>query len=87
MTNALLSGQVTRYGTDVYPNEPSIPLEFLQDKLRHKVVLLPHIGTETSDTQKAMEELNLRNIECALDQGRVLNPVPEQRNVKVSSSG
>jgi len=77
MAESIRSGQVESYGTDVYPDEPEIPQEFLAEDIRDRLSLLPHVGTETVDTQKSMEELTLRNIESALDHGKVLNPVPE----------
>ena len=51
---------------DVYPNEPSINprlLEFPQ------VTILPHMGTETEESQRSMEVRALTNLKDFLEKG------------------
>ena len=46
-----------------------------------KVMLLPHIGTMTYETQKDMELLVLNNLRSAVEKGKMITLVPEQKNV------
>lgn len=63
-------------GLDVYPDEPSINprlLEFPQN------TLLPHMGTETQDSQREMEVRALTNLRDFLVKGSGKDLVPEMR--------
>jgi len=73
---ALESGKVASAGLDVYENEPEVEEGLLNND---KVVLLPHIGTNTYETQRDMELLVLENLETAVDQGKLITPIPEQK--------
>lgn len=44
-----------------------------------QVMLLPHIGTMTYETQKEMEELVLNNLKSAVEKGELITQVPEQK--------
>lgn len=58
--------QLAAAGLDVFPNEPQVNprlLEFPQ------VTLLPHMGTETQDTQRKMEVRALTNLRDFLTTG------------------
>lgn len=46
-------------GLDVFPNEPEVNPRLLTFP---NVTLLPHMGTETKDTQKIMEVRALNNL-------------------------
>lgn len=59
LTNALQSGQILAAGLDVYAHEPYVPEALL--KLEN-VVLLPHIGSATIETRRAMGELVIDNL-------------------------
>lgn len=48
---ALKSGHLCGAGLDVYPNEPSIPLELLE---MNNVVCTPHVGANTAETRADM---------------------------------
>ena len=76
LVDALDSGKVSAAGLDVYENEPKIEQGLLKNE---RVFLLPHIGTNTYETQKEMELLVLRNLESAVDKGKLLTPIPEQK--------
>lgn len=76
LVKALESGKVASAGLDVFENEPKVEDGLLKND---KVVLLPHIGTNTWETQKDMELLVLHNLENAVDGGELLTPIPEQK--------
>lgn len=76
---ALKSGKVASAGLDVYEYEPKVDEELCQNQ---NVFLLPHIGTNTYETQKDMELLVLRNLEQAVDGRGLVTPIPEQRDMK-----
>ena len=76
LVKALGSGKVASAGLDVFENEPKVEEGLLKNE---KVVLLPHIGTNTWETQKDMELLVLHNLESAVDKGELLTPIPEQK--------
>ena len=65
-------------GLDVYENEPVIEQGLVNNP---KVMLLPHIGTMTYETQKDMELLVLNNLRSAVEKGKMITLVPEQKNV------
>lgn len=52
-------GQLAAVGLDVFPNEPEVNPRLLEFP---NVTLLPHVGTETQDTQRAMEVRALTNL-------------------------
>lgn len=67
--------QVSSAGLDVFENEPIVEEGLLKNP---RVMLLPHIGTSTYETQREMELLVLNNIKQALQVGTLITPVPEQ---------
>lgn len=70
-----LDSQLGSAGLDVFPNEPHInPVLLKMDN----VAILPHMGTETYETQRKMELLVLENLQCGFRTGRVSNLVPDQ---------
>ena len=76
LVQALGSGKVSSAGLDVYENEPAIEEGLVKND---KVFLLPHLGTNTHETQAEMELLVLQNLESAVDKGNLLTPIPEQK--------
>ena len=64
---------------DVFEEEPKIHPGLLNND---KVVLLPHIGTATWETQKEMEILVLDNLKSAVSGKGLLTPIPEQQQKK-----
>lgn len=52
-----------------------------------KVMLLPHIGTATYETQKDMELLVLKNLRFAIEKGELITQVPEQKKGKRTPNG
>lgn len=78
LVKALETGQVLSCGLDVYENEPEIHPGLLKN--RH-VMLLPHMGTWSVETETAMEELAIKNVRSALENGKLITPVPEQADL------
>ncbi|KAF7624045.1 hypothetical protein AFCA_011418 [Aspergillus flavus] len=66
---ALDSGKVLSAGLDVYENEPVVEQGLVNNP---KVMLLPHIGTMTYETQKDMELLVLNNLRSAVEKGKMI---------------
>lgn len=76
LVEALDSGKVFSAGLDVFEEEPKIHPGLLKNE---KAVLLPHVGTSTWETQKAMEVLVLDNLKSATEGKGLITPVAEQK--------
>jgi lactate dehydrogenase-like 2-hydroxyacid dehydrogenase len=72
LVQALQAGEIGGAGLDVYDQEPAIPDAL---KNRDDVVLLPHIGSATTETRRAMSNLVVENIEAFASTGKVITPV------------
>ncbi|KAJ1333937.1 glyoxylate reductase [Microdochium nivale] len=75
---ALESGHVSAVGLDVFEDEPRVHPALLGND---RAFLLPHVGTMTWETEMEMELLTLRNLESAVDTGRLLTLVGEQKGL------
>ena len=64
LVEALDNGQIAGAGLDVYEEEPKIHPGLVKNE---KVLLLPHMGTWTLETQKSMEEWNIGNVRRAVE--------------------
>ncbi|KAF7982253.1 hypothetical protein HWV62_29483 [Athelia sp. TMB] len=76
MIRALEDGHLASAALDVYPDEPAVNprlLSFPQN------VLLPHMGTETRDSQRKMEVRALGNVRDFLKKGKGNDLVPEMK--------
>jgi glyoxylate/hydroxypyruvate/2-ketogluconate reductase len=74
LVGALREGTIRGAGLDVFENEPKLNPGFLELK---NVVLLPHIGSSTEATRRAMAMTAARNLVAALTTGNppnLLNP-------------
>ncbi|KKA18965.1 Phosphoglycerate dehydrogenase [Rasamsonia emersonii CBS 393.64] len=78
LVEALDSGKVWSAGLDVFEEEPKIHPGLLRNP---KVMLVPHMGTWTVETQTAMEEWAIENVRLALETGKLKSPVPEQADL------
>lgn len=78
LVEALDSGKVWSCGLDVFEEEPTIHPGLLGN--RH-VMLLPHMGTWTVETQTKMEIWCIENVRSALEEGKLKSPVFEQKNM------
>jgi len=76
LVQALKDGKVFSAGLDVFEEEPKIHPGLMEDE---RVVLLPHIGTATWETQRDMELLVLENLKAAAQGKELLTLVPEQK--------
>ncbi|KAJ5297674.1 hypothetical protein PENANT_c005G10119 [Penicillium antarcticum] len=78
LVEALDSGKVFSAGLDVFEEEPTIHPGLLSNQ---NVMLVPHMGTWTSETLLAMEEWAIENISMAIQFGKLKSPVPEQADL------
>lgn len=69
---ALREGRLGGAGLDVYAAEPHVPAALRE---LDNVVLLPHVGSATVETRRAMAELTLRNLRSYLADGTLVTPV------------
>jgi lactate dehydrogenase-like 2-hydroxyacid dehydrogenase len=76
LVDAVRSGTIRGAGLDVYEHEPHVP-EALLDL--PNVVLLPHIGSASEPTRRAMGQLVVDNLVSWVETGVALSPVPETR--------
>ncbi|KAL1412648.1 hypothetical protein Q8F55_000395 [Vanrija albida] len=76
LLEALESGHLFSAGLDVFPDEPNVNPKLLSND---KITVLPHMGTETKDTQRKMELLVLDNIASFLEGKGLLTQVAEQK--------
>ncbi|KAJ5496126.1 2-hydroxyacid dehydrogenase [Penicillium diatomitis] len=79
LVQALESGKVFSAGLDVFENEPEIHPGLLHNQ---RVILVPHMGTWTTETLTAMETWAIDNVIQALTKGTLKSPVPEQSHLK-----
>lgn len=70
---------VASAGLDVFEREPEIHPRLLASP---RVLLLPHMGTWTAGTTARMEEWTMANVRRAVEEGRLLSLVPEQRDLE-----
>lgn len=73
LLHALERGVIKGAGLDVYLNEPNINPKFLHLK---NAVVLPHVGSGTFETRKAMGKLVRDNLEAHFAGKPLLTPVP-----------
>ncbi len=74
LIKALREGRIFAAGFDVYYGEPVVNPELFE---LENVVLLPHIGSASSETRAAMAKMASENIISYLETGKALNPVRE----------
>ncbi|KAK9365363.1 D-isomer specific 2-hydroxyacid dehydrogenase [Lipomyces kononenkoae] len=74
LVDALESRKVRCAGLDVFEAEPQIHPGLVANE---KVILLPHVGTRTYETQKKMEIQVINNVRSAVTEAKLLNVVPE----------
>ncbi|KTT68874.1 dehydrogenase [Sphingomonas endophytica] len=71
---ALQGGTILAAGLDVFDDEPQVPDALIA---LPNTVLLPHIGSASTQTRAAMGQLVADNLIAWFEQGRPLTPVPE----------
>jgi len=72
LVEALKNNEIWGAGLDVYENEPKIHPELLE---MDNVVLLPHIGSATTETRERMSQMCARNIVEVLEEREAINSV------------
>jgi lactate dehydrogenase-like 2-hydroxyacid dehydrogenase len=72
LIEALRTGTIQAAGLDVYENEPNVPQELID---LENTVLLPHVGSASEPTRRAMGQLVVDNLENWFEMGKPLTPV------------
>ena len=71
---ALRSRKILAAGLDVFPHEPQVPSGYLD---LDNIVLLPHVGSASHATRRAMANLVVDNLFAFMDGKGPLAPTPE----------
>ncbi len=74
LIEALKSKTIMAAGLDVFVNEPHVPAELIA---MDNVVLLPHLGSASEHTRRAMDQLVVDNLLAWFSGKPPLTPVPE----------
>eukprot|EP01018_Ginkgo_biloba_P011972 Gb_37290 [translate_table: standard] len=72
LVKALIEGRLGGAGLDVFEDEPNVPEQLFN---MDNVVLLPHVGTATWETRRAMADLVVGNLEAYFLKKPLLTPV------------
>jgi lactate dehydrogenase-like 2-hydroxyacid dehydrogenase len=72
MVRALAEGGLGGAGLDVLENEPAVPKELME---MDQVALMPHVGSATVETRRAMGQLVLDNLACFVAGRGLLTPI------------
>jgi lactate dehydrogenase-like 2-hydroxyacid dehydrogenase len=72
LVELLAGGGLAGAGLDVFADEPHVPAELFD---LDNVVLLPHVGSATERTRRAMALLAIRNLDSYLSTGQLVTPV------------
>lgn len=78
LAEALGAGTIAAAGLDVFADEPRVPQALLA---LPNVVLLPHVGSASVHTRRAMADLCVDNLVSWFDTGKALTPVPETAEI------
>ncbi|MGI5130639.1 2-hydroxyacid dehydrogenase [Pseudonocardia sp. CA-107938] len=73
LITALQDGTIAAAGLDVYEDEPRVPQELVDIET---AVLLPHVGSASVATRRAMGQLVVDNLISWFERGRAVTPVP-----------
>lgn len=74
LIDALQKKKIHSAGLDVFADEPNVPRELME---MEQVVLLPHVGSASLYTRRAMDQLVVDNLLAWADGRPPLTPVPE----------
>jgi lactate dehydrogenase-like 2-hydroxyacid dehydrogenase len=72
LIGALKTRTIRAAGLDVYEDEPHVPQELID---LDNAVLLPHVGSASKPTRRAMGRLVVDNLTSWFEEGRALTPV------------
>lgn len=73
LKEALMSRRIAGAALDVFADEPNVPRGLFE---LDNVVLLPHLGSATVETRRAMADLVLENVESWRSGRTLVTPVP-----------
>ena len=82
LATALANGTIAAAGLDVFANEPNVPRALLDAP---NTSLVPHVGSASHHTRRAMADLCVDNLISWFGERRPLTPVPETVSVKPRS--
>ncbi|WP_192355602.1 2-hydroxyacid dehydrogenase [Mesorhizobium mediterraneum] len=82
LATALAGGTIAAAGLDVFADEPNVPPALLAAP---NTSLLPHVGSASEHTRRAMADLCVDNLVSWFSERRALTPVPETEKVKARS--
>ena len=83
LVKALDKGTIAGAGLDVFEEEPKIHPGLVKNE---KVILLPHMGTWTQETQEMMEIWVIDNIRSAIQGKGLISMIPEQKDAGLDQS-
>lgn len=78
---ALADGTIRAAGLDVFADEPRVPASLLD---RPNATLLPHVGSASVHTRRAMADLAVDNLVSWFSEGKAITPVAETRHVSAA---
>jgi len=78
LVEALDSGHVLSVGLDVFEEEPKVHPGLIRNP---NVLLVPHMGTWSVETQVKMEEWCIGNVRSGVEKGKLMSPVPEHEGL------
>ncbi|KAL3469807.1 D-isomer specific 2-hydroxyacid dehydrogenase [Aspergillus californicus] len=76
MADALESNHIAAVGLDVYEREPEINQKLMKQE---RALMVPHVGTHTTETLGNMETWAMENVRRAIVGQPLLSPVPEHQ--------
>ncbi|TPM53463.1 2-hydroxyacid dehydrogenase [Mesorhizobium sp. B2-2-3] len=79
LATALAKGTIAAAGLDVFADEPNVPRALLDAT---NASLLPHVGSASEHTRRAMADLCVDNLVSWFSERRSITPVPETVHVK-----
>lgn len=77
LSDALLAKRIAAAGLDVFEDEPNVTPGLLKTD---RNILLPHVGTHTTNAWLSFEEEIYDNLKSFLETGRLISIVPELRS-------
>jgi lactate dehydrogenase-like 2-hydroxyacid dehydrogenase len=78
MADALESHHIAAVGLDVYEEEPKINEKLFKQA---RALMVPHVGTHTTETLAKMESWAMENVRRAILGKALLSPVPEHQHL------
>lgn len=76
---ALRDGTIAAAGLDVFADEPRVSKALLEAP---NATLLPHVGSASVHTRRAMADLCVDNLVTWFSEGRAITPVPETERIR-----